>query len=280
MTLRGRAAQPIRPGFVVKGILLGQIPLATGELVTEASISDLGAAYKELIKRENALRPKEKHLRGMTSFSFKTLFKFAQLLNLVELVREEPMLYPPPGGPLYSVRKPDGVHVTESYRRVFKLTVVGEEDERCWTNLNRAWREGWVPPQAVEYAPPYVPPVEVPPVKPPRPPVKPPPVGFAPFRWVERPSMRQFRALLDHLQTLEVLGIEAPGVSAEVDRLSMKLGGWVIEIEDSLEEAKAIRYTERIAEYEHWLGSVNMLSEALMDRDLRRGIESLKEVVG
>ena len=33
VTLRGRAATPVRPGLVVKSVLMGVTPLATGELV-------------------------------------------------------------------------------------------------------------------------------------------------------------------------------------------------------------------------------------------------------
>ncbi len=270
--LRGRGAQPIRPGAVIKGILLGEIPLPTGELVTEAAITDLHSTYKELTRRENTLRPKHKQLRGMTAFSFKTLFKFSQLLNLVELVREEPMLYPPPGGPLYSIRKTDGVHVVISTRRVFKLTDIGKEDERSWTNLCKAWREGWSAPARVEYAPTYV----QPPRRPPKPAVE---VSEAvPFKWVHRASDRQFKLLLVHLERLESIGVEVDAVVSEVDRLSMLIGDWVVDIEDKLEDAKSIEFIEAISNYTEMLGLVNVISEALGDRDLSRAIENLKEL--
>lgn len=274
VTLRGRGATPVRPGNVTKGVLLGEIPLATGELVTEAAITDLHSAYKELIRRENALRPKEKRLRGMTAFSFKTLFKFAQLLGLVELVREEPMLYPPPGGVLYSVRKPDGAHVVVSTRRIFKLTDIGKEDERSWTNLCRAWREGWPAPAKVEYAPPYVPPP-----KPPRPPIVVPPVVFAPYKWVTRPSVAQFKSLLAHLEGMKTVGIDDPRVVSETDRLSMLIGDWVVEIEDSLEDAKAIVHTKAIRRLESWHKYVTAVCEAFIDRDLNRAIKNLEELL-
>lgn len=276
-TLRGRAAQPIRPGMVVKGILLGQIPLATGELVTEAAIADLAAAYKELIKRENTLRERSKRLRGMTSFSFKTYFRFAQLLGLVELVREEPMMYPPPGGHLYSVRKPDGVHVVISRRRIFKITILGTQDELSWTNLCKAWREGWPAPQKVE----FIPPEEAPPITPPaKPPVELPAEEFAPYRWVSKPSEAQFRSLLKHLKALKAIGIEDLKVSGEVDRLSMLIGDWQLDIEDSLEDAKAIAHTEAVRKLEKWTKAVTGIAEGLMDADLDRSIGALKELVG
>lgn len=268
---RGRAAQPIRPGLTIKSVLLGQLPLRTGELVSEAAITDIHSAYKNLTKQENALRPKAKRLRGMTYRSFITLFKFAQLLGLVELVREEPMQYPPPGGDLLSVRKPDGIHVAISVRRVFKLSALGAEDERSWTNLNRAWREGWPAPQKVE-----VPPVPIPvPVKPP---VKP-PVVFAVFKWVATPSPRQYRLLLAHLERLDSIGIDNPDVASEIDRLASLIGDWIIAIEDDLEEAKSIQYTEAIHRYEHILGSLTVVSEALGDNDLTKAADALRELV-
>ncbi len=275
VTPRGRGATPVRPGLVTKGVLLGQIPLATGELVTEAAINDLHSSYKELIKRENALRPKARRLRGMTAQSFKTLFKFAQLLNLVELVREEPALFPPPGGPLYSIRKPDGVHVVVSTRRVFKLTAVGKEDERSWSNLCRAWREGWSAPEKIEYAPPYVPP--------PKPPVVPPvevPEVFVPYKWMPTPSTARFKTLLAHLETMGAIGAAEPEIAAEIDRLSMLVSDWVMEIGDALDDARAINNVRAIRRLEPQFKSITALTEALMDGDLRRAIASLRKLVG
>ncbi len=274
VTPRGRGATPVRPGLVTKGVLLGQIPLATGELVTEAAITDLHSSYKELIKRENTLRPKAKKLRGMTAQSFKTLFKFAQLLNLVELVREEPMLYPPPGGPLYSVRKPDGVEVVVSTRRVFRLTVIGREDERSWSNLCRAWIDKWPAPEKIEYAPPYVPP------KPPivKPPVEVPEV-FVPYRWIPTPSTARYKTLLAHLEVMENIGAAEPEIAAEIDRLSMLVSDWVMEIGDALDDARAINNTRAVRRLEPQFKSITALTEALMDGDLRRAITSLRELV-
>ena len=276
VTPRGRGATPVRPGLVTKGVLLGQIPLATGELVTEAAITDLHSSYKELIKRENTLRPKARRLRGMTAQSFKTLFKFAQLLNLVELVREEPMLFPPPGGQLYSIRKPDGVEAVVSTRRVFKLTVIGREDERSWSNLCRAWREQWPAPEKIEYAPPYVPP--------PRPPVERPPVEvpkvFVPYKWMPRPTMARFKTLLAHLETMETIGAAEPEVAAEIDRLSMLVSDWVMEIGDALDDARAINNVRAIRRLEPWQRGITALTEALMDGDLPTAVASLRAVAG
>lgn len=272
VTLRGRAASPVRPGLVTKQVLLGIIPLATGELVTEASITDLHNAYKEQIRRENALRPRAKRLRGMTSYSFKTIFKFAQLLGLVELVREEPMQFPPPGGPLYSVRVTDKPRAVISTRRIFKISDLGKEDEKSWTNLAKAWIEGWSAPQKAEYIAP-LPREEVEPIV--REEII---TAVVPIKWVARPSEKQYKLLLAHLKVLQKIGIDDPDVKREVDRLSMLIGDWVIEVEDMLEDAKSINFAEAINKYTDMLRIVGEISEALGDQELGRAIESLKEL--
>jgi len=291
--LKGRAATPVRPGLVIKSILTGQIPLHTGEYVTEAAITDLHATYKDLIRQENTLRPKVKRLRGMTQFSFKTLFKFAQLLNLVELVREEPMKFPPPGGDLYSLRKTDEVRVVVSTRRVFKITTIGADDEKSWTNLCRAWIEGWPAPQKVEYAVPPTPPAPpAPPAplekepteeaaqKPVKPPKPPKPTKVAkPFKWVSIPSKRQFGLLLDHLEDLSTAGITSSDVAREVKILSMKLGDWLLWIDDSLEDARAINNTAVIERLDMWSSSITNMMEFLEDDNLEGAIASLREIL-
>lgn len=279
--LRGRAVMSIRPGLITKAVLLGQTPLATGELVTEASISDLGAAYKEAVKRENALRPKAKQIRGMTSYSFKTLFKFAQLLGLVELVKEEPMLYPPPGGPLYSIRKPDGVHVVESTRRVFKITDTGREDELCWSNLCKAWRVGTVAPQKLEV--PLV--TKPPPRKPPRrPPKKVPPVAplvpiFEPYVLGAKPTEEKLSGLLAHLEKLETLGIEAKGVASELSRITTGLDAWIVEADDMYEDARVLGIRRVMAEWMKIRDVLRVTAEALDERNITGAIALMKELV-
>jgi len=270
--LKGRAATPVRPGQVTKDILTGKIPLHTGEYVTEAAITDLHATYRELIKRENTLRPKTKRLRGMTQFSFKTWFKFAQLLHLVELVREEPMKFPPAGGHLYSVRKPDGVHAVISTRRIFKLSAIGAEDEKSWANLCKAWTEGWAAPQKVEYVAPPV--VEKPPV------VKVPPIVKPPkkFKWVEVPTKRQFGLLMAHLESLATIGITDPAVAAEVHILSMKPGDWLIWIDDALENARAVDNVEEINKLEKWSSGITSMMEFLEEDNFEGAIASLREI--
>jgi len=232
---RGRATTPVRPGLVIKHVLTGKLPLLpTGELVTESSIVDLHRTYKELIKMENMSRPRTRKLRGMTYRSFLTLFKFSQLLNLVTFVREEPMQFPPPGGNLLSIRKPDGIETVISARRIFKISPVGAEDEKSWMNLCRAWREGWPAPQKAEYAPTYAPPPEK--VAPPL--VVPKEKPWAPFKRTPRATARQIKLLLKQLEKLIDAGIDAPGVDHEVERLASMLVDWSVEAEDAANRAE------------------------------------------
>lgn len=150
---RGKPASPARPGKIIKAVLSGTMPLVTGEYVTEAAIVDIHNVYRDFIYEQNQTRPSHSKLKGMTYPSFLKIFKFAQLLGLVELVREEPMLFPPGSKHLYSVRKrqTDGMRVfaTISKRRVFKLSAIGAEDDRSWTDLCRAWIQGWHAPEKI-----------------------------------------------------------------------------------------------------------------------------------
>ena len=279
--LRGRGASPIRPGFIVRDVLSGKIPLETGELISEAAITDLHRAYREVVSRENALRPKARRLRGMTSFSFKTFFKFAQLLNLVELVREEPMQFPPAGGQLFSVRIIEGKpKAVTSTRRVFRLTTVGAADERSWSDLRRAWQEQWSAPQKLE-TPIEVPPVEKPIVKKPivGEPVVKKPARFPTLRWVPVPTSRQFGLLLKHLEKLSVYGPMDERVIVEMDSLSMKIGDWELSIEDSLGDAISRDNKPAIAQYEEWQKHIADVREGLIDRDLEKASRSLRELV-
>jgi len=135
--LRGRAAQPLHPGYTIKAVLSGKIPLIIGEFVKEACITDIHSVYKLLTKQENLIRTKDKKLRGMNYDSFLTVFRFARYLGLVEKVREEPMIHP---GKLLSIRKPDGPHVVESKRIIYRLTPKGVEEKDAWSNLYEAWK--------------------------------------------------------------------------------------------------------------------------------------------
>jgi len=246
--LKGRATTPIRPGLVAKHVLTGKLPLLpAGEIVSESSIVDLHRTYKELIKMENMSRPRARRLKGMTYRSYLTLFKFAQLLNLVTFVREEPMQFPPPGGNLYSIRKPDGIETVISARRIFKISPVGADDEKSWMNLCRAWRESWPAPQKIEYLPPYVPPPEkvVPPVEVEKKP-------WVPFKRTTRATARQIGLLHKHLERLIDAGITAPGVDYEVERLASMMVDWSVESEDAISRAekakkpKTVKYQKEL----------------------------------
>ena len=262
--LRGRATTLVRPGLVAKHVLTGKLPLLpTGEIVSESSIVDLHRTYKELVKMENMSRPRARRLKGMTYRSYLTLFKFAQLLGLVTFVREEPMEFPPLGGNLYSIRKPDGAEAVISVRRFFKISAIGAEDEKSWMNLCRAWREGWPAPQKAEYAPPYIPPIEK---------VVPPPVEekkpWLPFKRVPKTTARQIRLLSDHLDRLIDAGIEAPGVRYEVERLASMMVDWSVEAEDGARRAEVAGKT-RVAKYQAELKELCDKAEiALIAKDL------------
>lgn len=287
VTLRGRAATPVRPGLVAKSVLMGEIPLATGELVTQAAITDLHNAYKELVRRENDLRPRAKRLKPMTMQSFKTLFKFSQLLGLVELVREESMQFPPPTGNLFSLRKDErttlGVRAVISTRRIFRITSLGAEDEKSWTNLCKAWIEGWPAPQKAEYLPPVYVPREprVPKEKPPkveRPPRV--PMEFTPYVWREPFSPSNLMALVKHIRVLGSLSIDSPGVVTEVSGLAGKLGGWIVEADEAYDEVKSVGYISEMRRFERIRTYLTNAREALLDHDLERATSSLEELAG
>lgn len=269
--LRGRAAQPLRPGFIAKAVLSGDVPLTTGELVKEAAVTDIHSAYRFLTKQENLIRPRDKKLRGMTYRSFATLFRFAYLLGLVERVREEPMLFPPAHGTLLSIRKPNGAHVVESKRIIYRLTSIGTQDELAWSNLCKAWIEGWPVPQKAEEVVPPVPPIVE---RPPR--VVKPPLEVVKLKWVEVPSIAQFKRLLKHLRGLQAIGIEDVDARGEVDRLSMRIGDWDIWTDDSLDDAKAAKHAQKIEKFTLWKKLIVEVMEGLMDEDLPRAIKGLE----
>jgi hypothetical protein len=137
---RGRAAQSIRPGSTIKRVLLGEIPLKTGELVHEASITDIYVAYKGFLRFKNESRPQEKKLKGMNLLSFTTLFKFARYLGLVEHVRDEPR-HEPSYGNLHRVENGNGLHIVPGTRRIFRLTDKGRADDESWNDLCGTWRK-------------------------------------------------------------------------------------------------------------------------------------------
>jgi len=279
MTLRGRAASPIRVGFIIKAALQGNLPLRSGELAHEAAIADLFGAYKSELERVNALRTKPKRIHGMRWASFYTVFRFAKVLGLVEFVREEPMIYPPPGGDLLRVEKGDNGHpkVVKSTRKIFRLSSAGGVDEKCWSDLTRAFKESWTPGQPLAEGPA---PSIVPPVRRRAPKVtEEPVVGFRPFAWEEVPSVNKFRSLLKHLNILRSLGYDYPGVNEEIERLSMAIGDWIMDAEDSLESAKSLNATTKIKMYSTRLKLLKGLSDTLGEGTVAEAMEMLSSLI-
>jgi hypothetical protein len=154
--LRGRAASAIRPGLITKRVLLGELPLDTGEFISEAAIVDLFNAYKRQLREYNQVHTKDKHIKGMHYRSFYTMFRFAQLLHLVEFLREEEADWKRKAvttraTSLMRLEKVEGKYVQRiSNRRVFKLSDIGKEDVKSWLDLTRAWKEQWPAPQYAE----------------------------------------------------------------------------------------------------------------------------------
>ena len=276
----GRAAQPIRPGFTIKDVLSAKMPLVTGEITREAAITDIHSVYKDAVRNENSMRPRDRQIRGCTYASFVKLFKFAQLLFLVELVREEPMNFPPRRGALYTVKvRPTATgrqfSAVISTRRIFRLSDVGAEDEKSWSNLCRAWIDGWPAPQKLEIPPPTV---EVP-IRKPREKPAAPPLAEAPmlkFELGNKPTPEKIVGLLAYLERLMAIGIDNPDVASETHRISMRLGDWILEAEDMLEDAKAVSYEEAVAQWQNMINILNSVSENLDNRNIGAAIEQLR----
>lgn len=112
--LHGRASQQVRPGLIIKGILRKQVPLADGNYVAEASVSDIYTVYAKAAKSEKLSRHKGKRMyRNVMSYSsFRTFFKFAHYLGFVEPTC-------------------DGM---------FRITEVGCSAWQEWEDLRRAWQ--------------------------------------------------------------------------------------------------------------------------------------------
>lgn len=291
--LRGRAAQPVRPGFMIRDVLSGIRPLiipgaVKGEVIeqsaTEACMTELHFTYKVLIDRENQTRPKHMQLRGMTTESFAKLFRFARYMGLLEFIRDEDMISPPPGLPLLQIV--DRTGITESKRKIYKLSDLGVAEEVAWGDLRKAWQEKWemprkleIPPELPPEVPPTVPPEEVvaPPVpKPPRKPGVPPevPTEIPKVKFAERPSVREFKKLLRHLETLRLIGAEEPEVRREIGRnLEHVPGDWLVNLEDMIEITKMPKTLEK---YRIWMDAMMPLYEALADRDLDKAIAILE----
>jgi hypothetical protein len=233
------------------------------------------------------------------------MFYFAQLLKLVELVREEPMLFPPPHGSLYNViRSPDTgrIRAMKTMRRIFKLSSIGKEDEKSWCDLTRAWKEQWTAPQKVE----ILPTTDISVIEKPAPPEKelkvsiekitgkrgrkkkvvtapielPPEAPIPAFKWVTKPSQKQYRLLLEHLNTLGRLDQAREDLIAHTDNLTSRIGDWAVEIDDALEDAKIVNNARLVIRLTREKKLVNDVFEGLMDRDLGRAIKALSELTG
>lgn len=287
--LRGRAASPIRPGLIVKKVLAGELPLDTGEIVSEAAITDLFKAYKAELEKVNALRPKNKRIKGMVYSSFYTMFRFAQLKGLVKLTRTEEADYYrktkiTTQTTLLRVEK--GVRgaskVVVSNRRIFKLTEIGIADEVCWADLTKSWKENIEPGQKLEYTAPE-PKIEkvkerVKKIKEaihaPAPEIQ----QFTPYVWKAAMTTKNLNSLIEHLQILEALGLSSPGVSKEASILSSRLGDWAIDAEDKLDDAKSISNKAGIERYTKIMNTINKASEVLEDGNITGTIALLKEI--
>ena len=247
---RGKAALPrhLRPGYVIKDTLSGTIPLIhrspdnpeviEESIVYEAAIQELSFSYKQIVKRENQTRPRARRLRGMTYSSFVKIFKFAQLLGLVELVREEPMIYSP--GQLLSIRNHARRAVVDSVRRVFKLTEDGAAEDAAWRDLRRAWSEGWpIPTALTEVELPvveeWVPPTAAPTVEEAPPPTEVPPVPISIGTKLGRRSMRRVAGYLDYIHSMP----RSPELASALDTIVNRIGDWEIDLEDTIEHARA-----------------------------------------
>lgn len=307
-TLRGRAASAIRPGLIVKRILMGELPLDTGELVSEAAIVDLFNAYKRQLREYNQVREKAKHITGMHYRSFYTMFRFAQLLKLVEFVREEEADWKRKAATTAATslirleKSAETGHIGRriSNRRVFRLSEVGKEDVKSWLDLTRAWKEQWPAPQMVEIpvipivpvaveevpaevAVEAVPPPEVIPPKPKkgRKPRAEKVLGVAvpTLKLQPEPSKEQYSALLEHLRKLSTIGIDDKGVQREIDKLTARVGDWVVAVIEALEDATSIGYASKVIELRHLRNILTEVDEKLMDRDIPEAIEQLKKLV-
>ena len=306
-TLRGRAAQPIRPGFLIHEILAGTKPLiapgatkgeVSEQVVSEACMTDLHFTYKALIGRENQTRPRHTQLRGMTTESFAKLFRFAKYMGLVEFVRDEDMISPPSGLPLLHIVGRSGI--TESKRKIYRLSELGTAEEVAWGDLRKAWQEKWemprkmeVPPEveALEALPEEVETVEaveeavavIVPAEPRVPRVPKAPAvtkekGIPAVSFGEKPSTRQFNLMLRHLRVLEKVGVDDPIVKVELAKRTENIpGNWQISLEDMIEVEKD---PGKLATYQVWIDVMMPLYESLTDRDLGTAIGILEGLIG
>ena len=306
-TLRGRAASPVRSGILIKRILNGEYPLVTGELAMESAITDIHSSYKMFVNGINQLRPKKFHLKPMNHASFYTLFKFARLLGLVEFVREEPMVSPPPTGTLYMIENigQGKVRAVPSARRIFRLSAKGMEDQRSWTDLRKAWMEKWPAPDKSDYfptiedmkaigiivekpkkvAPERIVPEKAPAARRGRPPkvvteVEVPELEapIPSFKWTSTPSKRQYTKLLDHLVDLQKLDQTREDVIKHIISMETRVGDWAVETEYNRDEAKDAGKVAKAEKLSVEAKLLSKLFESVLDRDLTSAIEDTREL--
>ncbi len=280
----GRAAQKLRPGLMIKEVLLGQRPLLTGELVSEAAIVDLFNVYRYAVKQENSLRPADEQIRGCTYASFLKLFKFAQLLRLVEFIREEPMIYPPSEKHLYTVRvraTPTGKKFSAiiSTRRIFRLTDIGVDDEKSWSNLCKAWIEGWTAPQPLEEPIPMK--GTLPKKKTRRKKVKEvaeEPVVIREYKLPPEPIPENINSLLAYLEELQTIGMDNKEVASSVARISDNLYNWVSEADDRREDSVSIGFAAAAKQWEDIRDRLRTIADTLDVGNLDGAIDLLREL--
>jgi hypothetical protein len=232
----------------------------------------------------------------MTTESFAKLFRFAKYMGLVEFVRDEDMISPPPGLPLLQIVDRSGI--TESKRKIYRLSELGAAEEIAWGDLRKAWQEKWEMPRKME-VPPEVEAIEVPPEeveaveeavavvvpaepKPrvpraPKVPAVPKEKGIPAVSFAEKPSTSQFKIMLRHLRTLEGIGVDDPRVQEELAKRTENIpGNWQISLEDMIE---AEDDPGKLATYQTWLDVMMPLYESLTDRDLGTAIGILEALV-
>lgn len=120
--LKGRASSSIRPGIMIREVLMRERPIYGGAYVSEASTADLYRTYIELLNQENKLRDKRHKLKGPTLHSFDTHFRFAEYLGLVEKAGY--------------MQEKGGMK-----RTTYRITQEGIADDKSWDNLCGAWKE-------------------------------------------------------------------------------------------------------------------------------------------
>jgi hypothetical protein len=252
LQLRGRAASSIRVGKLIKDVLSGRLASEDGKLVHEAAIVDIHHVYKQQIKENNMLRRKK--LKPMVYSSFVCQFRFAEKLGLVELVRKEDMLFPPPSGHLYTFRVSDANIGEISKRHIYKLTNIGDQDELSWTNLTQAYIQHWVAPQkAPEYE-----------------------ALKKPYKFSAIPSRDQMYAFREYLRTgsfvedKETKRLEYRDRNNELidlDDYSSKLGDWGMYFEDRQ------KVSPEKARYGQLSENVVRLTELLYERTIPNRIQ-------